>query len=139
VPVCGYYAVPTMRQLIRYGLVGMASNLTAYCVYLIITYLGIEPKLAMTLVYLVGASAGFFGNKNWTFAHRGALTGTASRYALAHLMGYLLNLAILGIFVDHFGYAHQWVQAAAIIIVAGFLFFAFKCFVFAQAVSPDRS
>ena len=50
-----------------------------------------------------------------------------------------LNLGILAIFVDHFGYAHQWVQAAAIMIVAGFLFFAFKYFVFAQAISPDRS
>ncbi len=128
-----------MRQLIRYGLVGIASNLTAYFIYLIITYLGIGPKLAMTFVYLVGASVGFFGNRNWTFAHRGALAGTASRYGLAHLIGYLLNLAILTIFVDHFGYAHQWVQAAAIIIVAGFLFFAFKYFVFAKAISPDRS
>jgi putative flippase GtrA len=119
-----------MQQLIRYGLVGVASNLTIYFVYLLITYLGVEPKIAMTLVYIIGASMGFIGNRKWTFAHRGDSTSAALRYVLAHLFGYLLNFLILVTFVDRLGYSHQWVQAAAIIVVAGFLFVIFKFFVF---------
>lgn len=119
-----------MQQLIRYCLVGVASNVTIYLVYLLITYLGVEPKTAMTLVYIIGASIGFIGNRKWTFAHRGGSSSAALRYVLAHLLGYLLNLFILVTFVDRLGYAHQWVQAAAIIIVAGFLFIVFKYFVF---------
>lgn len=121
-----------MRQLIRYGMVGVASNLTMYFVYLIITYLGVEPKTAMTLVYITGASIGFVGHRKWTFAHRGNSASAALRYVPAHLLGYLLNLLILFIFVDRLGYAHQWVQAVAIIIVAGFLFIVFKYFVFRE-------
>lgn len=119
-----------MLQLIRYSLVGVASNATIYLVYLLITYLGVEPKTAMTFVYIIGASIGFIGNRKWTFAHRGNSSSAALRYVLAHLLGYLLNLFILVTFVDRLGYAHQWVQAAAIIIVAGFLFIVFKYFVF---------
>ena len=48
------------------------------------------------------------------------------------LFGYLLNFVILLTFVDRLGYTHQWVQAAAIIIVAGFLFITFKYYVFPE-------
>jgi putative flippase GtrA len=119
-----------MRQLIRYGLVGVLSNLTMYVIYLLITHLGVEPKKAMTLVYLIGASIGFIGHRKWSFAHRGNVTQAAIRYTAAHLSGYLLNLLILFIFVDRLGYVHQIIQAVAIIAVATFLFIVFKYFVF---------
>lgn len=56
--------------------------------------------------------------------------GAGVRYVIAHCIGYLLNLSILIVFVDELGYAHQWVQAIAIFVVAAFLFLAFKVFVF---------
>lgn len=124
-----------MPQLIRYGLIGVASNAAIYFIYLLITYLGMEAKSAMTLVYIVGAFIGFVGNRKWTFAHRGDSSSAALRYVLAHLCGYLVNLLILYTFVDRLGYAHQWVQAAAIIVVAGFLFVIFKYFVFNERTS----
>ena len=126
-----------MCQLIRYGIVGVVSNLAIYLVYLLIAYLGVEPKKAMTLVYIIGASIGFIGNRKWTFAHRGDPSRAALRYILAHLFGYLLNFLILLIFVDHLGYAHQWVQAVAILVVAGYLFLASKYFVFSMKYSVD--
>ena len=121
-----------MRQLISYGLVGVANNTVFYFVYLLVTYLGVEPKIAMTLMYIIGASIGFIGNRKWTFAHRGNSTKAALGYVLAYLFGYLLNFLILVTFVDQLGYAHQWVQAMAIIIVAAFLFVISKFFVFAN-------
>ena len=127
-----------MRQLICYGLLGVVNNLTIYIVYLLITYLGVEPKAAMTLVYIIGASIRFVGNRKWTFAHRGDSTSAALRYVPAHLFGYLLSFLILFTFVDRLGYAHQWVQAVAIIIVAGFLFIVFKYFVFAKEYSAPK-
>jgi putative flippase GtrA len=123
----------SMKQLIRYGLVGMASNTTIYSVYLIITYLGAEPKTAMTFVYIIGASIGFIGNRKWTFTHHGNLRSVILRYGTSHLFGYLLNLLIFFIFVDHLGLAHQWIQGVAIIIVAGYLFIVFKYFVFRES------
>jgi putative flippase GtrA len=119
-----------MRQLIRYGLVGIGSNLTIYGVYLIITQRGVEPKIAMTLTYILGMTMGFIGNRKWTFSHHGNLFLTLTRYLFAHLLGYLLNFSLLFTFVDYLGYPHQWIQAMAIVVVAGFLFIVFKYFVF---------
>jgi putative flippase GtrA len=124
-----------MKQLIRYGFVGVLSNVAVYFIYLLFTtYLGVEPKIAMTLVYVIGATLGFFGNRKWTFAHRGNTTSAVFRYVMAHFFGYLLNYLILLTFVDRLGYAHQLVQAVAIVVVAGFLFIEFKYFVFRKKI-----
>jgi putative flippase GtrA len=122
-------------QLFRYGVVGIASNLAGYLLFLLITYLGVEPKTAMTLLYVAGATVGFFGNRRWAFSHEGTLLGAGTRYLVAHLFGYMFNFLILLTFVDMLGYSHQIVQAVAIIVVAGFLFVVFKFFVFPKKQS----
>lgn len=119
-----------VQQLIRYGVVGVGSNVAIYLLYLLVTYLGLEPRKAVTLSYITGASIGFLANRQWTFAYRGTLFRTFCRYTVAHLFGYLLNFMMIFIFVERLGFAHQAVQAAAIILVAGFLFAIFKYFVF---------
>jgi putative flippase GtrA len=121
-----------MRQLTRYALVGAISNLTGYVAYLVLTWLSVGPKIAMTIVYVTGASVGYLGNRQWTFSHKGKISTTMLRYGLAHVFGYALNFFILYIFVDRLYFHHQAVQAAAIFFVAGFLFVAFKTFVFPQ-------
>ncbi|MBF0525341.1 MAG: GtrA family protein [Deltaproteobacteria bacterium] len=119
-------------QFLRYVLIGILSNSLGYLFYLLITYLGVEPKRAMTPLYVVGAIIGFLGNRQWAFAHKGNGLKSAVRYCIAHLDGYLLNLIILFVFVDFLGYPHQLVQAGAIIGVACFLFVAFKYIVFPE-------
>lgn len=121
-------------QLFHYSLVGIGSNLVGYIIYLLITYFGGTPKTTMSILYGVGATISFWGNRKLTFAHKGNLLGTLVRYFFAHSLGYCLNLVILIVMVDNFGYAHQWVQAIAILIVAFFLFFTFKFFVFKEPV-----
>jgi putative flippase GtrA len=119
-----------MRQLARYAVVGVASNLAGYLAYLLLTWLNVGPKLAMSLVYITGASVGYFGNRQWTFAHKGKVTSTLLKYGLAHCSGYALNFLLLYIFVDKMFFPHQAVQAVAIFIVAGLLFVMFKKSVF---------
>jgi putative flippase GtrA len=128
-----------MQQLIRYGLVGAAANLAMYGLYLLITYLGIEPKKTMTLLYVIGASIGFIGHRKWSFAHTGNATKAMARYTVAHLSGYLLNWLILFVFVDDFGYTHQIVQGITIFIIAGYLFIVFKYFVFPKNNHSNNS
>ena len=120
----------SVSQLTRYAFVGLMSNLAGYLVYLLVTYFGGTPKITMSLLYVVGATIGYIGNRNFTFTHKGSLLGSSARYFIAHSFGYSINIAILIIFVDRYGYAHQWIQAIAIFVVASFLFIAFKFFVF---------
>lgn len=122
-------------QLLRYGLLGLATNIAGFLVYLLVTHLGAPPEATMSFFYVIGAIMGFWGNKRLTFAHQGGALASGMRYVLAHAVGYCLNLSLLLIFVGKLGYPHQWVQGAAILIVAGYLFLAFKFFVFAN---PER-
>ena len=124
------------RQLFRYALVGVITNLVGYLIYLLIVYLGATPKLTMTFMYGIGAAIGYIGNRNLTFEYKGSIVGSGVRYCIAHCIGYFINLFMLIIFVDKLGYAHQWVQASAIFVVAGFLFIAFKFFVFQETEEP---
>lgn len=131
-------APPAWRQLTRFAVVGVASNAAAYVAYLALTAGGLSPKPAMSLVYVLAAGAGFFANRRWSFAHGGRVLPAGLRYLAAHAAGYLLNLALLHLGVDRLGWPHQAVQAAAIVVVAGFLFVVFRRFVFATTAGAAR-
>ena len=117
-------------QVIRYGVVGVLNNLAGYLIYLGVTWLGVEPKLAVTLMYPVGALTAYLGHARYAFTYRGGHAGGLSRYVIAHLIGYTANIALLYVFFDRLWYPHQLIQAAAIFIVAGLLFLLFRYFVF---------
>jgi putative flippase GtrA len=119
-----------IHQLIRYAVIGTASNLIGYLVYLLLTFFLVGPKIAMTLVYLTGATVGYFGNRQWTFTHTGKSLLTLIKYIVAHALGYTINFILLYVFVDRLSYPHQAVQFVAICVVAGVLFLVYKKLVF---------
>jgi putative flippase GtrA len=119
-------------QLHCYALIGIISNIAGYLLYLLITHLGVTPKITMTVLYGVGATIGFWGNRKLTFNHQGSLLGSGFRYIIAHSVGYSINFLMLTFMVDSMGYSHQWVQALAILVVALFIFISFKLYVFSQ-------
>lgn len=126
----------TLGQLIRYGIVGLASNAVGYLLYLAITAGGMEHKLAMTLLYAVGVAQTFIFNKRWSFRHAGAHGIAFVRYCIAYASGYFINLVALFILVDKLGYAHQIVQGVMILTLAVMLFLLQKFWVFRSTSSP---
>lgn len=122
----------SIKQVIRFGFVGLVSNAFIFIIYLVITDIGVEPKKAMTLTYIIGVIIGFFGNRKWTFDHGGKFSIAALRYVVVYFFGYLLNFMLLFVFVDYLGYFHQWVQFVSILVVAVFLFLSSKYFVFSK-------
>jgi len=122
----------TVSQVIRFALVGIFNNLLGYFVYLVVTWLWIEPKVAVTLFYPLGALMGFLGQSRFAFSYRGSFYTGISRYVLAHLAGYCLNIFLLWYFSDILGIPHQLIQLIAIFVVASFLFLLMKYYVFAE-------
>ena len=121
----------TRRQLMRYIVVGVTSNLLLYLAYIGLTTLGLGHKTAMTLLYVTGGLLTFFANRTWSFNHRGSGPSALARYVIAYIFGYLFNLALLWLFVDRLHQPHLLVQAAAIVLVAVSLFLLNKFWVFA--------
>jgi len=118
------------RQFVRYAVVGVAINSIGFCIYLLLTWLGIPPVLTMSMLYVAAVLLNFFASKNITFNHKGSQGGAAVRYGVAHLGGYLINLGLLLYFHDRLNWPHQWVQGGSTFIVALYLFVVFKLFVF---------
>jgi len=129
---------PWILQFARYVMVGVVSNGIGYSIYLAITYLGVPPKLAMTGLYAISASISFIGNRQLSFSHKGVVSKAVVRFIIAHLCGYSINLLLLVLFADKWGYPYQYVQAAAMVIVAIFLFFMFRTFVFPNRSAADK-
>ena len=119
-----------LGQLARYGVVGVLNNLLGYLIYLLVTWLWLEPKIAVTLMYPIGAVTAYFGHARYSFAYSGRTSYSMVRYAIAHLIGYGANIGMLYLFSDQLGYPHQLVQAVAIAAVAGILYLLLRYFVF---------
>lgn len=128
----------TFQQLIRYGIVGTASNFTGYLIYLFITWFGVDPKITVTILYPLGIVIAYFGHSKYSFAFRGRPLLGGLRYVIAQFGGYLLNVLVLFLFVDKLLFPHQIVQLAAIFLVAGFLFLMFKFFVFPNTAITEK-
>ena len=122
----------TRKQFVRYSLVGLGSNLVLYLAYLLLTYIGMGPKSAMTLLYALGVAQTFLFNRKWSFGHEGGLHSAFTRHVASYAFGYILNLAVLWIAVDQMGLPHQIVQGVMILTLAVMLFLLQKFWVFPE-------
>lgn len=128
-----------LLQLLRYGVVGFFTNAVGYLLYFFATAEGLEPKLAMTVIYVMGILVNFWGNRWFTFLDKSSIARVGVRYLYIQMIGYLLNLALLGLFVDLLKFPHEFVQAAAIFVVALFLFLASKYYVFSSSLAKKEN
>src|SRR5439155_8528095 len=120
----------TAVEILRFGAVGLASNALLYLLYLAATAVGIEPKIAVTLIYLVGVLQTFMLNKRWTFQHEGHVRRTAARYWVAYVFSYAGNMVLVFIFVDMAGFDHRVVQGILVAVIGLALFALQKYWVF---------
>jgi putative flippase GtrA len=128
----GLLSAKSFKQLMRYGLVGVGINAALYVCYLVLVFFEVEPKVSMSIVYLIGLGIGFYGHKNLTFFHTENFKHAIARYLIAHVGGYAINIFLLFAFVDYMNLSHALVQGIAIFIVAAYLFTIFKYWVFSE-------
>ncbi|MDP3652861.1 MAG: GtrA family protein [Rhodoferax sp.] len=117
-------------HLTRYAVVGLFSNAFVYAIYLALTHFGLDPKLAMSLVYCIGVLQTFVFNKAWTFQFSGTTAPAFARYAAIYAVGYLINIFVIILLVERADLPHQWVMAGLILFMAVFFFMGQKFWVF---------
>jgi putative flippase GtrA len=120
----------TMGELVRFGIVGVAHNLLGYLVYLLITWLGTDPKVAVAILYPIGTAVSFFANRQWTFEDKGHVGQSMTRYISMHAFGYVLNIFIIYLGVDVLAFPHQLVQLFAMGFLAMLFFLISKLLIF---------
>lgn len=116
-------------EFIRYAVVGLLNNLMIYMVYLLVTFLGLDPKIAITIFYPLGALSAYFGHLKYSFLYTGEKSWMLFKFVFAYALCYGLNLFMLFVLTDIAGFSHQLVQALAIAIIGVVLFLMIKYFV----------
>lgn len=125
-------------DLIYFAFIGFLTNLSGYCLFLLMTWIGIGYKLSMTCLYFFCAGLSYSGNKRLTFSHRSGNRASCLRFLFVYLLSYLLNLFALIFFVDYLGLSYYKIEALAIIVIAGFMFISLKLFVFLEKDSYSQ-
>jgi putative flippase GtrA len=116
-------------QVVSFGVIGVINNVVLYGVYLLLTFLGVNVLVAMTLVFCAGVLLSWFLNGRFTFKRR--LTSvSAKRMGVAYLVAYLANVFFLGVSHYVFYLPHEAIQGVIMVLLAVGLFFAQRHWVF---------
>jgi putative flippase GtrA len=104
-----------LRQLVRFGLVGVTNTLLTFVAYAAAIRIGVRYLPAAAAGFLLGALNGFVLNRAWTFQHGGRALASGWRYAVVQLVGLGANLAVLwaAVHLGRFGHLPGEVVAAA--------------------------
>jgi putative flippase GtrA len=103
-----------------------------YLIYFLLTWFWLDPRVAVTILYPVGVFIAYLGHSKYSFTYTGSHRHGLARFLLAYFIGYVVNITLLYLFSDILGFAHQFVQAGAIVVIAGTLFLLLRYFVFPQ-------
>lgn len=116
-------------QVVSFGIIGVINNVALYGVYLLLTFLGVNVLLAMTLVFCGGVLLSWLLNGRFTFKRR--LTSiNAKRMGVAYVVAYVANALLLGVSHYVFSLPHEAIQGVIMVLLAVGLFFAQRHWVF---------
>lgn len=121
------------RQLIRYGLVGLANTAIGYGVILAGLWVGMGDYVANALGYSIGLCFSFFANRRFTFAQRGHVAAAEiGRFLVCFIVSYAANLAVIAL-GRAWGYAeHPLVHLVAMGLYSVIFFACMRSFAFAR-------
>jgi putative flippase GtrA len=108
---------------------GIVNGL-GYALYLLLTFNGIDPKMAATICFAAGVAVGFILNRKWAFRDPTYIRRTLPRYVIAYAIAYVVNIAGLYVLVDVFGYMHQIVQLMLAFVIALGLYVTLRYWIF---------
>ena len=130
---------PTIgHSALRFGAVGIVNNGTTYALFVLLTFLGVAPYLAVTVSYAVGMFISFFGNQRVTFKHAKRTKASVYRFLIVNAIGYALNLLLLWVFVTLWGWSAIPAQLVAIVIVAVNTFIVMRLWIFRAHSIPTQ-
>lgn len=127
-----------LRQLIKFGLVGIINTLIDWLTYwLVITATGwnlqILKQIAKALSFVVSASSSYVMNRKWTFRSTNQnITKEASKFFIVASFGLILNNLFFYIITGIFGYRDIFGLIIATALVTGWNFLANKYWTFRQ-------
>lgn len=92
--------------------------------------MGVNHLIAVVAIYIIGVLFSFVANKHWVFNSPQNGQKQFIQFVVVYLAALILNLILLYILVDIFGFQHELVQLGLIFVIAGFIFLLNRLWVF---------
>ena len=119
------------RELIRFCLAGGLNTLLTYGVFSLMIFLGLHYVGALICDYSFAIGFSLIVNKYFTFKYEHAIGfRMVLRMALSYLAMFLLNSALLFVFVDRMKMNAYLAQAISSVVIAGTSFLMQRFLVF---------
>ena len=119
-----------IKQIIKFGMVGVANTIIGYFTYLILIAEGINVQLAMAGNWIIGSIFSFFLNKYWTFGQKNNDFKSVIRFIMVCTFAMLLNIALVTIAVNYIGMEKRIGGLVSMIFVIAVNFIGQKFFAF---------
>lgn len=97
-------------QLVRFGLTGgLLTILVAGGYWVVATPLGVEPMLALTLVFIFFTGLGYILHSRFSFRGHGSRSAVRTvRFFIVNILGFLSNQFFVWLLVKHLGGPTWW-------------------------------
>ncbi|MEP7124955.1 MAG: GtrA family protein [Byssovorax sp.] len=124
------------RQFLRYGAVGVVSNLVLYLLFVVLNALGLSPIWAMTSSFAAGCCLTYFAHGRYSFRYGATKPILVVKYAFVYGSAYALNLVGLWVGTTRLGLSPRLAQIAMMVLIGVYLFLSARFFVFRTPSSP---
>lgn len=94
-----------MGTFLKYGLVGLVSNLVLYGLFLLLLVVGVPAVAASMLCYVLGVAASYLANRSWSFASTQTHRQDLPKFMLAYGLGLVSTAATISLLL-------MWLPAA---------------------------
>ena len=123
----------TFGQLVRYGLVGIASALTHFLAAIaIVEIVNISPKMGNAIGFCVGFITSFLGHHHWTYSAAQPRMNTLPRFTFVAVVSFAINGLLFAILVDRWSVPYPLAVAVALTIIPVANFTSLKFWTFAD-------
>ena len=109
------YKLPlTVKQAIKYGLVGAFNTLTNLIAFEILIWAGSNIALANLTGFIIGIIGSFIMNRKWTFRSKGPVKKEGTLFMAIFGICYLIQLGVLLLVSNQLNLHHTLAQIIAI-------------------------
>lgn len=88
-----------LRQIIKFGAVGVIATLISYGIYIFLNKLGLPYNISYTLGYLISFIFNYYASTRFTFNTDSSMK-KGVKFGLSHGFNYLLQLFLLNLFIS---------------------------------------
>jgi putative flippase GtrA len=121
----------TKKQATRYLIVGVLNNVFYYSVFVFcVYYLELHYTISVFVAYPLSILTGYCFNTKFSFSIKNFDLYTFLKYTIIYVISFSINLLILSILIDSFGFESAIAQLFGTVVVAVFNFICLKFLVY---------